>query len=38
MDIQTSNELENIKQAILNTVEAEAIYLWGEAIWMIKSV
>ena len=29
MDIQTSNELENIKQAILNTVEAEAIYLFG---------
>ena len=29
MDIQTSNELEIIKQVILNTVEAEAIYLFG---------
>jgi predicted nucleotidyltransferase len=29
MDIQTRNELENIKQTILNTVEAEAIYLFG---------
>jgi len=29
MDIQTSNELENIKQLILNTVEADAIYLFG---------
>ncbi|MGD0622467.1 MAG: nucleotidyltransferase domain-containing protein [Thermacetogeniaceae bacterium] len=29
MDIQTDNELANIKQAILNTVEAEAIYLFG---------
>ncbi|MFZ3173162.1 MAG: nucleotidyltransferase domain-containing protein [Carboxydocellales bacterium] len=29
MNIQTSNELENIKQTILNTVEADAIYLFG---------
>lgn len=29
MDIQTSHELENIKQLILNTVEADAIYLFG---------
>ncbi len=29
MDPQTSNELEHIKQAILNTVETEAIYLFG---------
>jgi predicted nucleotidyltransferase len=29
MDIQTSKELENIKQMILNTVEADAIYLFG---------
>ena len=29
MDIQTSHEVENIKQLILNTVEADAIYLFG---------
>lgn len=29
MNIQISNELENIKQTILNSVEADAIYLFG---------
>jgi predicted nucleotidyltransferase len=29
VNIQTRNELENIKQTILNTVEAEEIYLFG---------
>lgn len=29
MDIQTSNQLEKIKQTILNTVETEAIFLFG---------
>ncbi|MDD4146821.1 MAG: nucleotidyltransferase domain-containing protein [Clostridia bacterium] len=29
MNIQARNELENIKQTILNTVEAEEIYLFG---------
>ncbi len=29
MDNQIINELENIKQVILNTIEAEAIYLFG---------
>lgn len=29
VNIQARNELENIKQTILNTVEAEEIYLFG---------
>ena len=29
MDAQTSSELESIKKIILNTVETEAIYLFG---------
>ena len=33
MNIQTSNELENIKQTILNTVEADAIYLFGSYVY-----
>jgi len=29
MNTQTSNELENIKQTILDAVEADEIYLFG---------
>jgi predicted nucleotidyltransferase len=37
MNLQTINELENIKQIILNTVETDSIYLFGSYAYGTRS-